>query len=66
MTKQEFTYRTKIENKKVVMGKLPYNDIYFVDIYPDYTIQTSTKYKTKKEAIKRFDLIRNRVSDKII
>lgn len=66
MTRQEFTYRTKIENKKVVMGKLPYDDIYFVDIYPDYTISISTKYKTKNEAIKRFDSIRNRVSDKII
>ncbi len=66
MTRQEFTYRTKIEEKKVIMGKLPYNDIYFVDIYPDHTISTSTKYKTKNEAIKRFNSIRNRVSDKII
>lgn len=66
MTRQEFTYRTKIEEKKVVMGKLPYSDIYFVDIYPDYSISTSTKYKTKKQAIKRFNSIKNRVSNKTI
>lgn len=66
MERQEFTYRTKIEKKKVVIGKLPYNDNYFVDIYPDHTIPTSTKYKTKNEAIKRFESIKNRVSDKII
>jgi len=67
MTIQEFTYRTKIEEKKVVMGKLPYDDIYFVDIYPDYSIPiTSTKYKTKNEAIKRFNSIKNRVSNKTI
>ncbi len=66
MTRQEFTYRTKIENKKVVIGKLSYNDNYFVDIYPEYTLRTSAKYKTKNEAIKRFESIKKRVSDKII
>lgn len=66
MERQEFTYRTKIEKKKVVMGKLFYNNNYFVDIYPDHTTATSTKYKTKNEAIKRFESIKKRVSDKII
>ena len=70
--KMEFTYKTKSENKKVVLGKLYQwctrkdDNRYFVDVYPEHTISTSNYYKTEEEAMKRFNSIRNRVSDRII
>ena len=48
----QFTYRTQSQNKKVVMGNAS-EGRFFVDIYPEYSAHTSTKYNTKKEAEQR-------------
>jgi len=61
----QFTYTTQGQNKKVVIGK-SYDGKYFVDIYPEYSMNTSTRYNTKKEAEKRFNSIKKRVSKNII
>ena len=64
MTKQ-FTYKTQSQNKKVVTGKSG-NGKYFVDIYPEYSLHTSTIYNTKKDAEKRFNSIKKRVYKNIV
>ena len=61
----QFTYKTQSQNKKVVMGNAS-EGRFFVDIYPEYSAHTSTKYNTKKEAEKRFNSIKKRVSKNII
>tara|TARA_R110000822_G_scaffold62719_1_gene154436 strand:- start:407 stop:598 length:192 start_codon:yes stop_codon:yes gene_type:complete len=61
----EFTYSTKSENKKVVIGSM-YSGKTFVDVYPDYTMHTSNIYKTYDEGLKRFNSIKKRVKNQII
>ena len=61
----QFTYSTKSENKKVVIG-LAQNGKTFVDIYPEYSMHTSNVYKTYEEGLKRFNSIKNRVKNQII
>jgi len=56
----EFTYKTQSEDKRVVMGQTLTG--YFVDIYPEFGMTISNKYATEKEAIKRFNTIKNRVN----
>tara|TARA_R110000824_G_scaffold70667_1_gene181157 strand:+ start:196 stop:387 length:192 start_codon:yes stop_codon:yes gene_type:complete len=61
----EFTYSTKSENKKVVIGST-YKGKTFVDVYTEYKMHTSNIYETYDEGLKRFNSIKKRVENKII
>jgi len=59
---KEFKYNTTTETKRVVMGET--SNGYFVDVYPQFGMHTSNRYTTEKEALKRFNTIKNRVTNK--
>ena len=61
----QFTYSTKSENKKVIIG-LTHGGKTFVDVYPEYSMHTSNIYNTYEEGLKRFNSIKKRVENKII
>ena len=64
MRKQEFTYSTITTEKKVVMGLHPIKQQFFVDVMDSISLASGSTnwYKTEKEAQKRFDSIKKRVS----
>ena len=61
----EFTYNTKSETKRVVIGST-YEGKTFVDVYPDYGMHISNVYKTYEDGLKRFNSIKKRVEKQII